>query len=84
MNFTKGKIYKLVELRGALVICDRDEKVKGQQAQPLMIGDAGPLLTYLDRYFFEREKGTELREAHDIALKTAQITIVRPCAEGRG
>lgn len=83
MIFTKGKIYKVVELRGALVICDRDEKVKGQQAQPLMVGDAGPVLTYLDRYFFEREKGTPMREAHETALKTAQITIIKPCSEGR-
>lgn len=83
MIFTKGKTYKLVEIRGALVICDRDEKVKGQQAMPLMIGDAGHLLTYLDRYFFEREKGTPVREAHQAALNTAQITIIKPGIDGR-
>lgn len=84
MIFRKGKIYKVVELRGALVICDHDEKVQGQHAQPLMIGDAGPLLTYLDRYIFEREKGTLLQEAHELALKTAQVTAMKPSTAGRG
>jgi hypothetical protein len=50
---------------------------------PLMIGDAGQVLTYLDRYFFEREKGTAMREAHELALASASITIIRPASDGR-
>lgn len=76
MNFSKGKSYKLVELKGALVITDSDKNVT--DGNPLIIADAGTLLTYLDRYFFERELGKELRVAHDLAMKTAGITKVRP------
>lgn len=78
MLFKKEKNYKLVELAGALVICDVDQRVKDLTAKPLIVADAGRLLTYLDRYFFEREKGTPFRDAHDLALKTAQITTIIP------
>lgn len=78
MIFEKEKIYKLIEIEGALVITDTRNNVADVKAQPLIVADAGPLLTYLDRYFFEREKGTPLREAHELAMKTAQITRIIP------
>lgn len=82
MNFEKGKNYKLVEIAGALVITDTTQNVKDLTARPLVIADAGRLLTYLDRYVYERELGTPLRDAHEQAMKTAQITLVLPCTEG--
>lgn len=81
MIFAKGKTYKLVEMPNALIITEMNIKVgeqKGSEVQPLMLGDAGPLLTYLDRFFYERENGRDLKTAHDLALKTAQITKVIP------
>lgn len=79
MNFIKGQNYKLTETAGALVITASDTTVKDESAKPLCIADAGALLTYLDRYFFERERGTLITDAHDLALRTAQITnIVKP------
>lgn len=80
MNFEKEKTYRLTEIAGALVIGDANVSVKDPNAKPLVVATAGRLLTYLDRYFFEREKGTPLREAHDKAMKTAQITIILPPA----
>lgn len=82
MNFIKEKNYKLVEIAGALVITDVNQNVKDLTATPLIIADAGRLLTYLDRYFYERELGAPLRDAHEQAMKTAQITLVLPCTEG--
>lgn len=82
MKFAKAKNYKLVEIAGALIITDTTQNVKDATAKPLIIADAGRLLTYLDRYVYERELGTPLRDAHEQAMKTAQITLVRPCTEG--
>lgn len=79
MIFAKGKNYKLTEIGGALVITDVRVKLTDPKQQPLIIADAGPLLTYMDRYFFEREAGKSLRDAHARAMKTAQITNVLPC-----
>lgn len=81
MIFAPNKNYKLIELPNGLVIVEvgnnQIEKLF-PGAQPLMIGDAGPLLTYMDRYFFERQNGKTLAEAHDLAMKTAGITKVIP------
>lgn len=79
MRFGKGKNYKLTEIAGALVITDVSVKLTDRTQQPLIVADAGPLLTYMDRFFFEREQGKNLRDAHDAAMKTAQITNVLPC-----
>lgn len=79
MRFAKGKNYKLIEIDGALIICDGDQHVFHKKQIPLLVADAGPLLTYLDRFFFEREKGTNIRDAHDLAMKTAQVTNLLPC-----
>jgi len=78
MNFTKGRMYRVTETAGALVIHEPNQKVRDLTAKSLIIADAGACLTYLDRYFFEREKGTDRREAHEKALATAQITVIRP------
>lgn len=45
-------------------------------ANPLIIADSPALLVYLDRYVRERERGNTLKDAHDLAMKTAGITIV--------
>lgn len=76
MIFIKGQNYKLTETMGALVITAADIKVKDPAAKPLCLADAGALLTYLDRYFFEREAGKSMTDAHDLALRTAHIPLV--------
>lgn len=82
MIFAKDKNYKVTEIDRALIISDTWLNIglgsKEHPAQPLMIGGAGPVLTYLDRFFFEREKGADLRTAHDLAMKTAGITAIVP------
>lgn len=79
MVFDKEKNYLLVEIDHALVILDDiTAKPPTVSHQPLLIADAGTLLTYLDRYFFEREHGATLAEAHDRAMKTAKITKILP------
>lgn len=78
MNFSKGRMYRVTETAGALVIHEPNQKVRDLTARALIIADAGACLTYLDRYFFEREKGTDRREAHEKALASAQITVIRP------
>lgn len=78
MRFAPGKIYKLTEIPGGLVITDFDQKVKDPSARPLVVADAEKLLTYLDRYIFERNKGTDWKDAHHAALHTANVTKVIP------
>lgn len=73
MLFAKGKMYKVVELRGGLVIIDINDNVKGQNACPLMAADDATICEYLLRYIHAREAGKTLKEAHDQALKGAQI-----------
>lgn len=79
MRFYKGKNYKLIEFDGGMVITESNQNLKNEPtAKPLIIADAGALLTYLDRYFFEREQGKGLQYAHDKAMNTAQITKIMP------
>lgn len=76
MKFTKGQNYRVTEIDGALVISAADINVKDRKSHPLIIADAGALLTYLDRFFFERENGRSLKDAHELALRTAHIPLV--------
>lgn len=81
MRFTKGQNYRLTEIGGALVISAADMNVKDRKSTPLVIADAGALITYLDRFFFERENGKTLKDAHELALRTAHIPLVSRATE---
>lgn len=78
----KGKQYKIIEIDHALVICDPMVKMKA--GQPLAMGDAGNMITYLDRYFWERENGADMNTAADAALKGCGFTQQLSAATGRG
>lgn len=78
MHFSKLKMYKVVEFDHGLVIIDDGDDLKDPKAQPLMKGYAGTVITYLDRYFYEREAGTDKRDAHELALNAAGLTAVTP------
>lgn len=73
MKFEKGKLHKVVEMRGAIVIMDANDKVQGQQAQPLIIGTMPWVCAYLQAYSAHRENGLNLCKAHDAALKSEGI-----------
>lgn len=77
MIFIKGKNYKLIEFGDGLIITEVQHKLNDPNAKPLIMADAGTLLTYLDRFFFEREGGKSLKDAHDCAMNTAQITTIQ-------
>lgn len=82
MKFTpKDKMYKLVESEHMLAIVESTMNVKG--GNPLIIGHVGDIITYLDRFLYERERGLDLRAAHEAALKTANITQTHSSAIGR-
>ena len=74
MRFLKDQLYKVVEMDSALVIIDANDQVT--KAQPLMAGQAGHVLSYLDRYFWEREHGTPEILAHERALNTANLGAI--------
>lgn len=76
MIFAKGKTYKVLEMPDCLVITSSYQQVRG--ASPLVLADASAMLVYLERFVVEREGGKTRIEAHDLALKTAGITIVKP------
>lgn len=76
MLFAKGKMYKVIEIRGGLAIIDINDNVKGQNACPLMAADGETICEYLLRYIHAREDGKTLKEAHDQALRGAQIKEV--------
>lgn len=73
MKFEKDQLYKLVEVKGALVILTANDKVQGQKATPLIIGKMPWVLEYILAYSGARERGLDLCKAHDAALKTAGI-----------
>ena len=74
MKFEKGKQYKVVEIRGAMVIMDNiNDKLRGQKAQPLIIGSGQWVCAYLMAYFHARESGLDMCKAHDAALKSESI-----------
>lgn len=73
MNFEKGKMYKLIEGDECLIITHANANVRA--AQPLVMCDAARMLAYLDRYFFERENGRDMRDASDMAQRTAEIGL---------
>ena len=73
MNFNRDQMYKLVELKGALVIMDANDKIKGQPYEPLIIGKMPWVLEYILAYSGARSTGMTLPKAHDAALKTAGI-----------
>lgn len=74
MKFDKDKLYKVVEIRGAIVIMDNiNDKLKGQKAQPLIIAKGQWVCAYLMAFFHARESGLDLCRAHDAALKSEGI-----------
>jgi|SRR5882672_149176 len=74
MKFEKDKLYKVVEIRGAMVIMDNiNDRLKGQKAQPLIIGSGQWVCAYLMAYFAHRENGLDLCRAHDAALASEGI-----------
>lgn len=77
MKFVKGKNYKLIEFGDGLIITEVQHNLSDPAAKPLIVADAGRLLTYLDRFFYEREAGKSLKDAHDQAMNTAQITTIQ-------
>jgi len=78
MKFAKGKSYKVLEMPDCLVITSSNQQVAG--ADPLVIADSPAMLVYLERFVRAREGGADKRTAHDLALKTAGVTIVNPPA----
>lgn len=77
MKFAKDKNYKLIEFGDGLIITEVQHNLSDKNAKPLIVADAGRLLTYLDRFFYEREDGKSLKDAHDLAMNTAQITAIQ-------
>jgi hypothetical protein len=82
MIYSRGKFYKLTAFKGGLVITDGEDNLKDPTAAPLCKADAGRMLSYLDRFLFEREHGASLNDAHKAALKTAQITNIEAPPHG--
>jgi hypothetical protein len=81
VNFAKDKTYKITETPGAIVITAHDITVKDPAAKPLCLGTAGHVLTYLDRYFYERERGNTQRDSHHKACETAKLPIIGAAPE---
>ncbi len=73
MKFEKGKLHKVVEIKGGIVIMDANDKLKGLQGQPLIIGTMPWVCAYLMAYSAHRENGLDLCKAHDAALKSEGI-----------
>ena len=75
MEMSKGKLYRLTELKHMFVIGDKDVVVPSKDARPLIIADTATMIDYLSRYLYARsEEGKGYREAHDIALGYVGIT----------
>lgn len=82
MNFLpEGRMYKLIEIDHALMICD--PLVSVRTGQPLILGTAADVMTYLDRYFWEREHGATLAVAHQRATDGCGVTQQLTAADGR-
>lgn len=75
MIFNKDKLYKLVEFSSGLIIMDSEDNLERKDQVPLIIAGAGHMVTYLDRYFYERERGVPGPDAHKRALQTANMDI---------
>lgn len=79
MNFPKDGTFKVIETDDALVIVRPNTNVRG--GQPLIIADMPAMFAYLSRYLYARcDEQMVLKEAHELAMKEAGITIVMPSA----
>lgn len=75
MIFEKGATFKVLEMSDCLVITSSAKNVVN--ADPLVIADMPALVEYLDRYISERQAGATLKQAHDVAVKSAHAKIVK-------
>lgn len=79
MNFPKDGTFKVVESENALLIVSPNVNVTN--GKPLIIADMPAMFAYLSRYLYARcEEQMVLKEAHEVAMKEAGITIVLPAA----
>lgn len=79
MKFAKDKVYKIVEMPGAIVITEPNTTVKEKGAVPVMQGLAQPVLLFLDAYMHYRSEGKSVREAHTLAMARPGVTgIILP------
>lgn len=78
MKIDKEQNYLLSEIPQGLAITRVGDEVKpSPHVQKLIIADKDKLVDYLIAYLDAREKGMDLKAAHELAMDYAKITKVR-------
>lgn len=80
MNINKFMQYRVVEFQTGIVITLANSQVNMPQASNLIISDMPTCCEYLRRYTEARAGGKEVKEAHEIALRGANIIKITPNA----
>jgi hypothetical protein len=79
MNINPLLQYRVVEFLNGVVIVPSEAIVNMPQCSNLIIADMRTCCEYLARYTEHRANGKEVKEAHELALRGANvITNVRP------
>lgn len=78
MKIDKDQNYLLSEVpQGIAITSAHQQLVPSPLTQKLVIADKHKLVDYLIAYLDNREKGLDLKEAHEEAMSYAKITKVR-------